>query len=322
MYALGDVGIAGRIRMGMGLSVAAALAGAVLVEAGAAIGDDDRKTAPNAKKAVVKTAGRIAYVKGGRSTVGGELDATAKCAAKGPRWHLIGGGGGVRNSNAYGRRHLPSSEPIYDPPEVKDAWLASTQGYAHKSTVYAICRKGKGAHLGFGGGTIEPGESETDKVACIAGERIIGGGFSAQRGQDSQVSVAAPADGPDADAKVNDAWRIRAYDVVDPFSDTVELDVVSLCLRKTNNLKVTRRSQTANIASHGNRTFRIRCRKKEHVINGGFRISGAAGDGRVGVSSPVDGGDGDKAPDDAWRVGVHNFSQSPLGVRGYAFCAR
>lgn len=161
---------------------------------------------------------------------------------------------------------------------------------------------------------------------CHSDWHVVGGGVI-QRGShggsgpdhiqpgDAYLNSSYPVDLLDADSKPDDGWRI-VVNVLDA-GPASNLDVVASCDRGPAPA-YRQRSRTAPSGTSVRVT--APCRPRQHVLGGGAFVGGASSEAQIASSYPVDKGDRDKVPDDAWRVVVANRTGADKSVLVRAIC--
>jgi hypothetical protein len=59
----------------------------------------------------------------------------------------------------------------------------------------------------------------------------------------------------------------------------------------------------------------------DHVVGGGFDTDTGSLNGRLLASNPIDLSDGDRKPDDGWRIGAQNLRQDSATAAAFAICS-
>ena len=147
----------------------------------------------------------------------------------------------------------------------------------------------------------------TASAACAPGKALAGGGaFIAT--SDSFINSSYPSGAG--------TWRTRIYDTVGGLGG---MSVHAVCRnRRGVAIKRARKRVPPGTA----RSATARCPRARHVSGGGGALSGPIADGHLAASTPVDGGDRDRVPDDGWRVTAHNDAGGAKTLRAFAICVR
>jgi hypothetical protein len=146
---------------------------------------------------------------------------------------------------------------------------------------------------------------------CSEGARALGGGGTADSGYNTAyVNATYPEDGPDANEKRDDAWRVY----VDAL-ETVSVSVSVVCLegKAAKSLKYMR--EVKHLPEGTTRSARAPCPPGYKVTGGGVSNSGVFNEAKVKATRPV-------KRNTAWEGTVRNISTHNEKIFVYAVCAR
>ena len=258
--------------------------------------------------------GGLAYVSDPETaTDPGLTQAYAACPDAGGPWRLTGGGLVTSGSDPESGFEIKASRPLDmldlygdDDSELDDYWDASVK-VPVDSTVeaFAICAKWdrlKQKHVDV---PDSPTGNRTATNQCARGKVSGGGGFIATTG--SYISSMYP--------KGDNRWRLSLVDAIGGIGG---MGNYLICARGQD-LRV--RVDSVQVPVGESRAAFVRCESGEHVTGGGGRSAGAPGAMNLYTSYPLDLGDSDEAPDDAWQANAYNRSASPKKLKAYAICA-
>ena len=254
----------------------------------------------------------LAYVLDEEETVNPAFtDALAACPNAGGAWRLTGGG--ARSSSPI--PDLVSSRPLDLATSLGDAdgarddyWEVGTGESVIGAELkgFAICSKMNGLRYSSEEFLDGPVSARSSTGTCPAGRIVTGGGgFVATTS--SFLGSMYPAGG---------TWTTAGFDNIGG-AGTMTVDYV--CGRPRG-IKVVK--ATGPVPASGTLTLKAKCRGGRHVIGGGIRYRGSAAFGHTSSSFPIDLGDADAIPDDAWRATLTNFGPANVGAITYAICKR
>jgi hypothetical protein len=235
------------------------------------------------------------------------------CGGHAGPWHPTGGGaklsGGAAQNWFATMRPRDLDEPFESPPDViaDDWWDTVTHSVVGRTmTGYAICSKrSMDYHALTVPSSASPGR--TASVSCEPGSRLAGGGaFIAT--SDSFINSSYPSGAG--------TWRTRIYDTVGGLGGMV---VYAVC-RNRRGVAIKSARKRLRPGRAGSAT--ARCPRARHVSGGGGALSGPIADAHLAGTTPVDGGDRDRVPDDGWRVTAHNDAGGAKTLRAFAICVR
>ena len=161
-----------------------------------------------------------------------------------------------------------------------------------------------------------PPEVSVMEAACPAATEVSGGvGSAGTSVESSDVNDTAPADGPDGGSDPDDAWFATAN-----FPDSAFLpnpEVFAICEARSH----THASGSVGIAPGEAGSLTVPCPGPTKPTGGGVMLSGAEADGAfVNSSSPHDGGDRGREPDDGWKGRAYNPEGSAKTMTVTAIC--
>lgn len=165
--------------------------------------------------------------------------------------------------------------------------------------------------------TIPAGSQVLKKVSCPRGTQVVGGGVSTT-GESTGIEIASsePADGPDHDSKLDDAWLGTANNGT---TASAQMGVVAVCAASGHYRYVM--SAPADLPNNSVNTAHAHCPAGSHVTGGGIDVTGVDIGIEVAGTFPEDRDDADAIPDDGW-VAVANNDNSGRDeqVRAFAIC--
>lgn len=234
----------------------------------------------------------------------------------GPANHATGGGAELGGPLA--TRRLAVSRPVDfgdDDPDYDDGWDASGYGGPGGTlTAYAVCARFESLQYVRRDVPDSPTGIRSAKVRCGGGRHVLGGGIFIATSE-SFVNSTYPYDGSDRDRRPDDGWAGRVLDTVGGIGG---MEAYAIC--KAGPMPTYRRATARGVEAGSAGGPRARCPRAEHVSGGGVRISGPGNRGAVTGTRPIDRGDGDEVPDDAWRGSGLNLSGTPKRVTAFAVC--
>lgn len=177
-------------------------------------------------------------------------------------------------------------------------------------------------NLGSAGGITYVGDSLSPspptlavvEAACPGGTQVSGGGFDSDVG--GSLNDAAPADGPDGDGELDDAWFASVY--YGPTGYDPTLRVFAICEEGPHQ----RPTATTEVAAGGGGAVSVECPGRRKPTGGGAQLSGAGAEAYVHSSHPFDGSDGNDEPDDGWRARAYNDTGVAKTLTVTAICRR
>lgn len=177
----------------------------------------------------------------------------------------------------------------------------NNSGSDAQMTVYAICATGDYTYP-HKTVPIAPGHTKAVKVSCPIGRKVTGGGVAINGGNNSdEVTSSEPADGKDANHKIDDAWFGNAGD---GGPGPVTMTVTAICAK--HGTYVVKVGPSTNLMANGAGTSVVMCPSGTRVTGGGTDIDGASTDLELHDGFPVDGSDADGLPDDGWQSTGYN----------------
>jgi hypothetical protein len=150
--------------------------------------------------------------------------------------------------------------------------------------------------------------------ACPDDTHITGGGFLAIPASGSAHAI-QPIDSADANSDPDDGFSASVQFAGNAY---VGLYTYGLC----SEARIRYPTVTAPAQQHSVSKATARCPGSTHVTGGGGSVSGAVASAFINSSYPVDGGDGDRLPDDGWRVRVYNSGDFAQTLTVAALCRR
>jgi len=266
------------------------------------------------------TAGRFRY-RVDTAAYGGARFGEAFAGCGGQGWRAIGGGAAVLGDpDASWLAVTRSGDSTVDvDTDRDDGWEAGGFGEGGEGVrSWSICLRDDAVGLAYARSELPDGaasrygsaECPTDAWAMVSG-----GGLIATTG--SWLAASWPADDADADAVLEDAWWISAWDTLGGIGG---LYVYGVCAIGAGPLTTRHGAESAADAGTTT-TVEVRCTRKTHVVGGGAWIEGTAAEVRLLASGPFDGPDADRTPDDGWRVRLHRLPGTPAGsASAWATC--
>jgi hypothetical protein len=156
--------------------------------------------------------------------------------------------------------------------------------------------------------------SASHAVDCPHGQ-VVGGGVVGIGGDhDFFINSSYPLD-TDADGEPDDAWNAW---LAHADGDATSMRTGVQCLRHAD---LRYRDKTRNVDSGANVTVTAACRSG-HVSGGGAFVTGDATQAHVVSTRPIDDGDRDSVPDDAWEATVSNPIGAAKVATTYVICLR
>jgi hypothetical protein len=258
--------------------------------------------------------GGLAYVVDAETVTNSSYtEANAACPQAGGAWRVVGGGFEVQGAPPESERRLSASRPLDmhdsygdDDDELDDFWQTSIAApLASTLETYAICSRWARVKQRFVSVPNGPSGERQATNRCARGELSGGGGFIATSG--SFISSMYPKD--------ESRWTLELADALGGIGGMGNYWV---CVRGED-LRLGAASESVPSGEAG--AAFVRCDNGRHVTGGGARAGGAPSAMNLFASYPVDLGDPDDAPDDAWLVGAYNRSASAKTLKAYAICA-
>ena len=293
------------------LAVVAATAVLTAIVAPAALGGSQPDPRPGDKQ--LGTVGGIAYVSDTvTSTNPNYVESDATCPKLGQGWRIAGGGVklGYKDGALSASRPLDIYLSFGDDDEfLDDFWEAS--GHApvgKKLSSFAICMKQPKLKYVRVDQPDDLSLSRTHVDSCPGKTRPTGGGgFIATT--NSYLSSIFPSG--------KDKWGVG---LLDANGGTGGMTSDFVCLKaKPKPKKISKR---ITIPTMKTKAAKASCPADMHVTGGGAKFAGAAGEGKLLSSYPVDGKDADKIPDDGWKVQGNNVSAVSQDLTAYAICMK
>jgi hypothetical protein len=187
--------------------------------------------------------------------------------------------------------------------------------------IFAICANGATADFAYPHKTVHIASDHTNfaKVSCPTGMKVTGGGVAINGGNHSdEVTSSEPADGNDADHKINDGWFGSAGD---GGPGPVTMTVTAVCARHGS--YVVKAGTAKSLPNNGAATQTVMCPTGSIVVGGGTHIDGQSTDLELHDGFPVDGADADTTPEDGWQSTAYNDGSGALHhMKTFAICKR
>jgi hypothetical protein len=240
----------------------------------------------------------IEYVKGASTVSGATQDSVDVSCPPGLRLS----GGGAWSAGGYGFVGLNTTYP-----QGETGWRSyyDSEGATVLIRSWAICID-RNPVIKQRGSEATTTSSNVVSAGCKRSQRITGGGaFSSGAYHQTAVKHIIPFG---RDATSSDIGHVRRFQVnlantSNPYQNIIPFSAYAICHE---NLAVTWREKQSNDRGPGLRTtVTARCHDDEHVLGGG----GLAASLKIYPvnSFPIDSkADGDKRPDDGWRVQLDN----------------
>lgn len=151
---------------------------------------------------------------------------------------------------------------------------------------------------------VPAGRSRSAKVSCPRGMKVTGGGGLLTGGDHSvEIGSTAPADGPDANSKPDDAWSVSGNNGT---GSPIPLTVEAVCTKHTGRYR-TVHSQPLAVGNNSSSQGTVECPDTMRVSGGGVRIKGSNTGFEVNSSVPIDTSvDADTVPDNGWAGTAYN----------------
>ncbi len=227
------------------------------------------------------------------------IDSTQAQCPGGTR--LVGGGARIPGFGA--GAHLNSLDPNTHEgsPGGFQAWIYNNSGTSQTATVHAVCEQGGTAKFRKSPSATESApDAVAVKARCSRTEHVSGGGaFVTGDSSEAFVNSSFPIDGHDSDGKPDDGWRVR---VQNRAGLGKEVTAYAICSQAE---RVYRRFE--HPLDPGDEVgFLGDCGPTRHVISGGVRMTGPAGEAVMRTVDHYDSGDTDAAPDDGVDVNLAN----------------
>jgi hypothetical protein len=185
--------------------------------------------------------------------------------------------------------------------------------------IWAICATGATDDFKYPHKTVNIASGHTNhaKVSCPAGYKVTGGGVAINGGNHSdEVTSSEPADGKDADHKINDAWFGIAGD---GGPGPVTMTVTAVCA--LHGTYVVKAGPSTNLVNNGAALSVVLCPSGTIAVGGGADIDGASTDLELHDTFPFDGNDADTTPDDGWQSEAYNDQSGHLHhMKTFAIC--
>jgi hypothetical protein len=149
-------------------------------------------------------------------------------------------------------------------------------------------------------------------VACSSGKLIGGGGYvEGPHLESSRLRGSYPFDDGDGNDRADDGWAYAATRESGPGG---AIAAHAVCIKGGE--PETRYRAKARIVGPGKtRVVKVACPRRFHAAGGG--VSGEPG---IRSSLPFDGPDAGDAPDDGWRVTVHNADDGEQPIEARTTC--
>jgi len=299
------------------LAASLAVAGALAVGGAALAGEQEN---PNIGDEVAGKAGGLRYSADSQAFNPANVGYATNDAGCGhPSWHLVGGGSAASGPSDDVQLASGRGIDFTDPDDrVDDGFLASGYGATGGAiTSFSICRPGGGVK--YVRVEVPDGSSglRTGQAHCGGRRWHVSAGSTFIATSESWTNSSHPFDGGDRDRTPDDGWRGRVFDTA---NGPGGFYIYAICLRGTA-LRYGK-AQPVTIADEEARTRVARCRRKEHVVGGGAKLTGPISRGRLIATHPSDSGDVGSVPDDRWRAGAFNVSGLEKRLTTYAICLR
>lgn len=201
-----------------------------------------------------------------------------------------------------------------------NAWRVqanNSSGSDAQMTIYAICATGQYVYP-HQTVSIAPGHTNAAKVSCPAGTKVVGGGVAIIGGDHTaEVGSSEPADGPDANHKIDDAW----FGTAGAGADSLSMKVEAVCAKHGS--YVVKVGTRTPLPDNDVAISVVLCPAGTRVTGGGVDIDGASTDLELHDGFPIDGSDVDGLPDDGWQSTVYNDGSGELHhMKTFAICKR
>jgi hypothetical protein len=304
----------------------ACLAGAFSVALVLVLGATPAVAKRGKPKAVATThAGTVALAAGATVT------ASASCTGK---THATGGGFAVSPPFVPPGTGVRSWTTTTNPVGPK-TWLASGTAFTNPSTTgsfttFARCEKnslGRLAVTGSSAVTLSPGEFRTLAFECPANAHVISGGYAGDGPTAPNNGNGWRIDILQSQRTAPREWSISAFDrgTTPPAAAPATLTGFVVCEFNAKGVVVGQASVSTPLSANTRATADPSCRKKQHVVSGGF------------VITPLPGGPGSTVPvvsldenqpvgNRGWHIGLHPwvFSTLPPGesLQATAYCKK
>ncbi|MFN8113190.1 MAG: RebB family R body protein [Solirubrobacterales bacterium] len=249
----------------------------------------------------------VAYVKDSETVVdSGSTLAPTGCPGKGDAWRVAGGGFSSSKPFNFINMSRPLDHVDADS-AADDYWEVESYSSAvgTKITGYAVCMKAPKLKYAS---EIAPNEATSERslsVACPGKTQPISGGASISHSDSFLSSLSAS--GNSLTAAVRDAT-----------GGTGNFAADAVCL-KTRRIETVRASRIVDPVTQGR--VKVLCEAPAMPMGMLYQLHRPdLNPIPVFESRPIDGRDGDKIPDDGWRVGFNNTSAQPQKVTVTSNC--
>ena len=192
----------------------------------------------------------------------------------------------------------------------------NSSGTDAQMTIYAICASGQYVYP-HKTVSVAPGHTNAAKVSRPAGTKVVGGGVVGIGGDHSvEVGSSEPADGHDANHKIDDAWFGVANNGTNA---SIHMEVDAVCA-KHGQYTVIAGPRTA-LPNNAIATSAVACPHGTRVTGGGTDVTGGTTDSEVHDGFPIDGSDADTIRDDGWQSTAYNDNSGSLQhMKTFAIC--
>lgn len=234
-------------------------------------------------------------------------------------WNAIGGG--VRAAGGYASHELTATGPSSkggDTDDIPDGWYGSTVNLTPlgsgilKARAWAICTKKYVHLLTSGTGDIDPGGLRSASIGnCTSfplnGHVTSGGAFASggPSGGVQRISQIYPY--PDH------AWGVTMLNLG---GSPAGMYIEALCARGDFSYP----TKLKTIGPQRQARLEVRCPPGTQVTGGGVQGTGDKDELHVSATFPVDLGDADNVPDDAWRVHANHLGTGTKTLTAHAIC--
>jgi hypothetical protein len=219
---------------------------------------------------------------------------------------------GETGTQTLGQRPIDGGDPGNKPGDAFEMRVDTPSVSGDLVTAYAICTddeqklKTKKATVAADGTGCDNAPSNqvcivSRAVMCPKGTRITGGGVFVDTEFNARIRSSGPIDGPDGDPRPDDGW-LGGANVAAPSGASQEVTIYAICSKSPKGLKYISES-----AFDGDQVT-AECSTGQ-LIGGGSTVESIDEGLYVRHSIPVDNGDPNPKPDNAWEV-------SPVGAGG------
>jgi hypothetical protein len=262
------------------------------------------------------TVGGLTYVSDETAPVPPPGQAGLHIAQCPPGTKLLGGGARIPGFGADAHLNVMSPTTVEGTRGGFGLYFWNQSGAAKTAIAHATCGQGPASSLRVESDeTGSAPDALTLKAPCKDGESVSGGGvYLGGAVNEAFVNSSYPFDGGDPGNKPDDGWKARVQ-------NRAGLGKLVTTYAVCSDRAWTYRRSDREILANDDAGYIADCEGPGHLVSGGVKIRGPAGETVLRALSPYDSSDGDLAPDDGFDMNTANDGGDRTATL-FAICKR